>query len=285
MDDFNSIINKPTITTPVINTREESTNDNVSTANNAPVVHQKDEYLEQMNSVLDATKSIDEVNIEQNQNAYNHDNFRGVDTPNVGSGQQNNNQEDSYDDNDLYVAAFDIIKELDLIRLPEDVDYSKLDAATLVALKEETLEMQRQEAYDYMRQEVGHDPYVLELLDYSYQGGKFVDVPKMVGILQRDVDYRTLDLSKETTQKELLKRYLSNGLNPNIDRDKKLLEFIPNQINEMIKNKVLRQEAEKARSFFLEQSNIEKQKEYQRVIQQKEAEKQEQIRYNKEMDL
>ena len=113
---------------------------------------------------------------------------------------------------------------------------------------------------------------MLELLDYAVQGGKFVNVPRIVDILQKDVDYRVLDLNNENVQKELVKRYLSLGLNPNSERDQKLLSFIPDKINTMLKDKVLRQEAEAARKHFLTLQEEAKRAEYQRVIQAQENE-------------
>lgn len=170
----------------------------------------------------------------------------------------------------VFSTAFEIMADLDLIRIPDNFDVSTLTEEDLIMLKEETLAQQYQEAYDAVRQDIAHDPYMLDLVDYALQGGSFASLPKMISLMQKEIDYRTLNLNEESVQKELVRRYLSNGLNSNDPKDMKLLEFIPEKINSLVKNKTLRTEAETARNYFLGIQEKAKQQEFQRVLQEQE---------------
>jgi hypothetical protein len=242
---------------------------------------EEDPYERNMKGVLEqTTEGIDEnlrpISTEE-QRIANRD----------AAGQYESNVSGQSDDfeHDVYSAAFDVIKELDIIRIPEGFDLSQVSAEMLVQLKEETLAMQQQEAYDYMREEVSHDPYMLELLDYSYQGGMFANLPKMVELLQKEIDWRVVNVNDEKIQREVVKRYYADGLNPANPKDKKLIEFIPARIDALVKDKKLRDEAEAGRQHFLARVDAKKQEEYQRVIQEKQYQEQEAIKAQQQQEM
>ena len=168
--------------------------------------------------------------------------------------QQESEDSSQFYDSDPYLLAFSILQEFDMIRLPENVDYDKLDLDTLAMYKDETLQMQRNEALDYVRGQVIHDPLALQLFDYAYYGQGFADIPKMQGILKETFDYANYNITSERAQKAIVKLYHADGLNPRDNRDNAILRDIPNKINKLAEDLKLKKEAENANRFFIQRS-------------------------------
>ena len=110
---------------------------------------------------------------------------------------------------------------------------------------------------------------MLEMLEYSRQGGKFADLPRMKEVLESEIDYTSLNLDDVTTQKNLVYQFLSDGLDPNNPKDARILNMIPGQIEELSKELKLKNEALNAQRYFLNIIEEERQLEYQRIEQAK----------------
>jgi hypothetical protein len=241
---------QPTVTTSS-QTSVESNNVVETVHPNSNIYDPLQEVLEEETKGIDANLTPNTTITPQQTQKLNHDFVR---------------------DDNAYVKAFELMADLDLIRLPDNVPLNQLNLETLIQLKEETLDQQYAEVYDDFRNRVSHDPYMLTLLDYSYQGGKFVDLPRMMGLMQKEIDYRTVNLNNQDNQKAIVKNYLSLGLNPNNDKDRRILEMIPSRLENLIKNKTLRDEAEIARRHFVGVQEEKKRQEYARVLRAQEQE-------------
>ena len=261
----------------IVNTNTNNIPSTVSSNTGVTQISTKDTVNQSLQEVLDS--DVNDADYSQNVAPISNGTSNTVVDNN-----SNSNNNDSVNQTDAYVVAFDILKDLDMLRIPEGFNLDKIDVNTLIAMRDNTLDMQRQEAYEYMCNEVAHDPYMLDLLDYSYEGGTFANLPRMVNILQQDLDHRTIDLNDEKNQKEMVKRYYSDGLNPNNEKDAKLISFIPSRIDVLIKDKKLRDEAEIARTHFLKKAEASKKAEYDRVIKEQEQERQRIIEEQKELE-
>jgi hypothetical protein len=178
---------------------------------------------------------------------------------------------------DPYILAFNILQDFDLIRLPEDLDYSNLDVETLEMYKMQTLQEQQEEALYNVRNQVSHDPYMLQLFDYAYYGKGFADVPRMQEVIKEEFDYANYDISSVRAQKAIVKLYYADGLNPADNRDRKILQNIPNQLNQLAEDLKLKDEAMMAKRFFMERAQRKAVQEQERVmglIQQEEYQRQ-----------
>ena len=262
--------------------QESATFTPATVTNNTPVVHQSNvpttsnPFESQYNEILDRDVALPNKSL---ANTAFKDS--GTITPqqnlnqpaNNATQQASNDSQESFE-NDPYLLAFNILQDFDLIRLPENIDLSKLDEQTLLMYKEETIQEQRNEALNYVRSQVGNDPLMTQLFDYAYYGKKFADLPKMQTTLKEIYDFNNYDITSEAKQKAIVKLYYSDGLNPSDDRDKKVLGLIPVQIEQLTKDLQLREEAIKAKQFFINRGRQKAAAEEQRVlalIQQQDA--------------
>ncbi len=129
--------------------------------------------------------------------------------------QNNYNQPDAYD------VAFELIQEMDLLRLPQGIQ--SLTPEEIQFYKEQTLIQQREEALEYLRSQISHDPYMLEIFDYTMAGKDFADITTFKALNNVEINYETLNINDEETQKELVRQYLSSDLNPADKKDRELL--------------------------------------------------------------
>ena len=189
--------------------------------------------------------------------------------------QQEREDSNQINREDPYLLAFNILEEFDMIRLPENVDYSRLDLDTLAMYKNDTLAAQRNEALDFVRNQVAHDPLMLQLFDYGYYGKNFTDLPKMQNILKEEFDFATYNISSERAQRAIVKLYHTDGLDPSDNRDRKIIENVPAQIERLAENLTLRREAEIAKAHFVQiaqhKASLEEQKTLALMQQQEQA--------------
>lgn len=164
-----------------------------------------------------------------------------------------------------YEIALNLAQELDLIRVPNDI--KEINADTLRYLADVTKEEQFNEAIEHIKYNISDDPYFSDLIDYALEGGRFADLPKMQQILRNEYDYATLDVNNTDVQKLLVKKFLSEGLDPNDPRDKELLNLIPVRINQMINQLTLAGKAREAQQYFVERQQQIRDEEYQRVAE------------------
>ena len=187
-------------------------------------------------------------------------------------GNQPQTQQQQQQPEDVYDVAFTLLRELDLIRLPENV--GELSQKDLVNFAQQTRHAQMNEAVNAVRGEVMHDPFMRQMFDYAYHGGRFADIPRMSELLHEEVDYSSLNLDSEEIQKQLLKRYYADGLDYNDPRDAELIELIPSKIEKLAEELKLKEEAVKAQQFFIQELQKEQQEEQQRVLFAKQQEEQ-----------
>lgn len=187
--------------------------------------------------------------------------------PNQEPSYQTNNDNYYNDNRDPYILAFNLLEEFDLLRMPENVDYDRLDVNTLQHYKDATLDAQRSEALEYVRNQIA-DPMLLQLFDYAYHGQGIADVPKMQNLLQKEYDFATYDLRTEKAQRAIVNLYYRDGLDPNDNRDKKYIASIPSQLQQLTKDLKLRDEAEIAKKHFVLLARDKAMLEEQRLFQQ-----------------
>jgi hypothetical protein len=193
--------------------------------------------------------------------------------------QPNQQSESNPQFEDVYDVAFSLLRELDLIRLPEEV--SNLTQKDLVNFAHQTRQAQMEEAIGYVKGQVMHDPFMSQMFDYAYQGGTFADIPRMSEMMQDEIDYSSLNMDSEVVQKQLLEKYYAEGLDYNDPRDKELIDLIPKRIEDLAEDLKLKDEALKAQEFFIGELQKEQQAEHQRMLiaqqQQQEIMAQEQM--------
>lgn len=265
------------------NTPTTNNYSNAPTPVDNPFVRQENDILNELEKVSFPTNS-------SNNSSLVNTEFKdsGTKTPqqnlnqptNTPTQQQNNDSQNNVV-NDPYLVAFEILQDFDFIRLPENTDLSQIDVQTLQMFKEETINEQRSEALEFVRSQMDGDPLMQQLFDYAYYGKKFADLPKMQTILKETYDFTNYDLSTETKQKNIIRLYYSDGLNPGDERDKKIIALIPTQIEQLMKEGQLKEEALNAKNFFINRSKEQAAKEEQRVLallqQQDEIERQREL--------
>jgi hypothetical protein len=237
----------------------------------------EDPFQREMLGILD-----DDINSSRGNN---------IPEPNIQTQVQNDyyeqNNTPTYDQVNPYDVAFDLIQEMDLLRLPDGIQ--SLTPEEINFYKEQTLIQQREEALEYLRSQVGHDPYMLEIFDYTMAGADFADITTFKALNNVEIDYETLNINDEETQKELVRQYLSSDLNPSNKKDRELLSYIPEKIEKLLDSGELRGKAAEARDHFVNRVREQKQFEFQKAIESKEAydyqnwlEQQEQVQWDQE---
>jgi hypothetical protein len=237
----------------------------------------EDPFQREMLGILD-----DDINSSRGNN---------IPEPNIQTQVQNDyyeqNNTPTYDQVNPYDVAFDLIQEMDLLRLPDGIQ--SLTPEEINFYKEQTLIQQREEALEYLRSQVAHDPYMLEIFDYTMVGGDFADITTFKALNNVEIDYETLNINDEETQKELVRQYLSSDLNPSNKKDRELLSYIPEKIEKLLDSGELRGKAAEARDHFVNRVREQKQFEFQKAIESKEAydyqnwlEQQEQVQWDQE---
>lgn len=197
----------------------------------------------------------------------------------LSSGADNNDVEATNVD-EVGVTAFELLKELDLIRIP---DNAELTVETLKEFADNTRVQQFNEAIDFIKTSASHDPYMADLIEYALEGRGFADIPYFQETLGTEKFYSDLDLTVVNNQEQIVYDYLTQGLNPEDKRDKQLLALIPNQIEGFKKNNTLANEAEEARKTFVEQEKRLQQEEYDRVVNER-AEQEQRLVVQKELE-
>jgi len=167
---------------------------------------------------------------------------------------------------------FEIAKEIGVLHIPKGFDTSNMDAKKLQQLADITNRFRLESIHERYKQEIAHDPYMLEMLEYSRQGGKFADLPRMREILDSEIDYSSLNLDDEEVQKNLVYQFMSYDLRPEDEKDARLLAMIPSRIDELGRQLKLKNEAINAQRYFLNIIDKEREEEYVRLERDKQEE-------------
>jgi hypothetical protein len=239
----------------------------------------EDPFQKEMLSIIDE----DINNSQVNENLIPNDNQKSTQTQ-VDNYYENSNNNENIDP---YVTAFDLIQEMDLLRLPDGIQ--ALSPEEINFYKEQTLIQQRDEALDYLRSQASHDPYMLEIFDYVMMGKNFADLQTFKALTNVEIDYETLNVNDEDTQRELIRQYLSSDLNPNNKKDRELLSYIPEKIEKLYESGDLKNKALEARDHFITRIKEQKNLEFQAAVNRREQfeyeqwlQQQEQIQWDKE---
>ena len=205
----------------------------------------------------------------------------GTQSPQQSSNQQPNNnpqQPNTGNNNeaekDPYILAFEIANTLGALTIPEDVDLTKMDKATLQKIADHTTKMQRYDAMNFIRQQASKDADTLRMLEYGMGGVPFSDIPKMQNIIQEKRDFTNFNIEEESRQKAIIELYLGDGLNPNDPRDQFVIEeSIPAQIEKFKDEGQLKTKAQEAKTFFINRAEAEAQEEEKRTLALKEQQR------------
>lgn len=282
LNDLDDILDQELTNYNTSYSRNESSNNDESMESMQAIPRStEDPFKNEMLSILN--NDINTSNVEEN---YNVD-------PNI---VQSHNTVDQYykPGNDVeaggvdpYALAFDLIQEMDLIRLPEGI--GSLSQEEINFYKEQTLIQQRDEALEFLRSQVSHDPFMLEIFDYTMVGGNFADIPTFKALTNVEIDYETININDEDNQRGLVAEYLSSDLNPNSKKDRELLSYIPEKIERLYETGTLKQKAIEAKDHFIGRLQQEKEYEFQKAIERRQAfdyeqwrEQQEQFQWDKE---
>jgi hypothetical protein len=263
--------------------------------NNQPQMPAVDPYQEEMTKILEQETSESYTDTTkhylEDDNHFNNDDYQmpadnnqqpqqpqGANQPTEDQNQTNNDQEA-----DPYEIAFDLLQEMDLIRLPEGI--TNLNAEEIEYYKEQTLIDQREEALHYLRSRVQHDPKMLDLFDYVMDGAEYADLPTYRALTEVEIDYENANIEDVNVQKDLVYQYLRNGLDVNDPKNKEIIEFIPDKIEKLEDTNKLKEKALVAREYFVNLVRERKQQERQRALQQKEAyEREQELLYQQNLE-
>lgn len=204
----------------------------------------------------------DSVRNTQNNNSDTSVNNNTDDTKSVGEASNN-------DELDPYNLAFDIIREENLLYIPEDFE-GELDADAIDYFKQYTKEVEKYNIINSQRNKYLNDPVKLRMFDYFFSAEEDADLP-LFDQLNSDLDYwENYDISNEDNQKEIIKEYLKAGLNPDNPSYSLLLSDIDSKVNSILENYEGEDKAKEARDYFLKNVKENMTKELQRVNTEKE---------------
>lgn len=194
------------------------------------------------------------------------------------SSEENSSEEnDTADDSvDPYRLALEVIREEQLLDIPEDFD-GDLDADTIDQLKERTYYMRDRQILESRRQAFADDPEKLKLFDYFFFAEADADIPKFNEINESIKNWSSFDISKEENQKHIITEYFKDTLNPNSPGYSTILSTIEPKVQEILDNYEGEEQAKKAKEYFLEKENQRLKEEEQRILDIKKARENEEV--------
>jgi hypothetical protein len=243
-------------------------------ANPQPFVNTNDNGS--IDSIVVPPKQVQTQNNQNVQNPSEGDTFENIEDnvpADLGNNQNNPNSakvsnQPGPQDRSVNDIALEFIKEMDLLRLPENSNFTELTPEAVQYYKEQTEFAKREEALNFLRNNVSHDPHMTQLFDYAYTGGDYADIPRMRQLIDTEIDYKSLDLSDSEIQKEIVGMFLTEGLDPSNLQHSRLIDNIPNQVKNYESQLKLKDEAELARNYFVEKAQEKQYHERLRVQQQ-----------------
>lgn len=194
------------------------------------------------------------------------------------SSDQSNEKQDA-DPVFTYDDIIDIIKEEQLLYIPDDFD-GELDADTIDQFKQQTRELQRWELINELRSTFESDPQKLQYFDYFMTGQADADLPKYMDLSSRAEQYSNLDVSNEENQKAILTEFLKEGLDPNNPAHRLRLQRVNDEVEEILSNYEGEQKAKEAKQYFVDKHRQQLEREEQRVV---EARKQRELQQQQEL--
>jgi hypothetical protein len=164
-------------------------------------------------------------------------------------------QQPSYND-DVYSAALDVLKENNLLNIPDDI--GDINQETWNELIEQNKQNQRDAILNELRMNAA-DPKITELFDYVYQGGSWHGFEEMKQTINDEINIESLNAQEEDDQRYLIDSYLREGLDPQNPAHQRRIENIPNEVNNYFDRLEAEDIAQEAKNYFLNKVNEQKQ--------------------------
>lgn len=164
-------------------------------------------------------------------------------------------QQPSYNE-DVYSAALDVLKENNLLNIPDDI--GDINQETWNELIEQNKQNQRDAILNEMRMNAA-DPKITELFDYVYQGGSWHGFEEMKQTINDEINIESLNTQEEDDQRYLIDSYLREGLDPQNPAHQRRIENIPNEVNNYFDRLEAEDIAQEAKNYFLTKVNEQKQ--------------------------
>jgi len=164
-------------------------------------------------------------------------------------------QQPSYN-NDVYSAALDVLRENNLLNIPDDI--GDINQETWNDLIEQNKQNQRAAILNEMRMNAA-DPKITELFDYVYQGGSWHGFEEMKQTISDEINIESLNTQEADDQRYLIDSYLREGLDPQNPAHQRRIENIPNEVENYFDRLEAEDIAQEAKNYFLGKVNEQKQ--------------------------
>jgi len=171
--------------------------------------------------------------------------------------------------NDVYSAALDVLRENNLLNIPDDI--GDINQETWNDLIEQNKQYQRSTILNEMRMNAA-DPKITELFDYVYQGGSWHGFEEMKQTISDEINIESLNTQEADDQRYLIDSYLREGLDPQNPAHQRRIENVPNEVENYFDRLEAEDIAQEAKNYFLGKVNEQKQMV---AYQQQEAQQQE----------
>jgi hypothetical protein len=178
-----------------------------------------------------------------------------------------NNNSNSIEDNDPYQLALDVIREENLLYIPDDFE-GELDADAIDYFKRQTEAIRANQIIQSQRNKFQNDPYKLRLFDYFFTAGADADIPTFTQINDGLEYWDSFDTKDEENQKLIISEYLKDGLNENNPSYEILLADIDKKVDDIISSYEGEDKANEAKNYFIEKHKEYMAEELQRVEEQ-----------------
>jgi hypothetical protein len=183
-------------------------------------------------------------------------------------------QQPSYN-NDVYSAALDVLRENNLLNIPDDI--GDINQETWNDLIEQNKQNQRSAILNEMRMNAA-DPKITELFDYVYQGGSWHGFEEMKQTISDEINIESLNTQETDDQRYLIDSYLREGLDPQNPAHQRRIENIPNEVENYFDRLEAEDIAQEAKNYFLGKVNEQKQM----VAYQQQQAQQQELQYQQQ---
>ena len=158
--------------------------------------------------------------------------------------------------NDVYSAALDVLRENNLLNIPDDI--GDINQETWNDLIEQNKQDQRTTILNEMRMNAA-DPKITELFDYVYQGGSWHGFEEMKQTINDEINIESLNTQEADDQRYLIDSYLREGLDPQNPAHQRRIENVPNEVENYFDRLEAEDIAQEAKNYFLGKVNEQKQ--------------------------
>lgn len=167
----------------------------------------------------------------------------------------------------VYEAAFNFIREQELLYFPDNVEMNEDGLQTAI---ETTREILYNKALEDIKSSAG-DEHVSYLLELAMNGGTIEDVQLAKQVIDNEIAFENMDVSIPEQRTYLLKLFLSEGLDPNNPAHKVRLNKLDEEIQQLADKMEDVEVAETAKEFYIEKTK-EFKKQQAAVIKQRQEE-------------